>query len=244
MNAEFYLALKLPFRDGRKLAIGIGMEIAAILTLGIVGILVKGFGYSTAEEMLQGKMQVPEWRDFKGLFGRGLIIIIVSFIYFLPALVFLGYGIGFVFNELFRGLLNNVSTWEMIGMVSASGGFAFIGIGIALAVAAAFVLPMALVAMIKGSFKSAFEFGVIAGKIFTPMYILSWAFMILDFVILLVVASIIAVIPVAGTIVGAALMGYCLTVSGFVIFTKAYLETGDTPLQAAAQENYWKNSGV
>jgi hypothetical protein len=79
----------------KKLAIGGGIIISGLIfspiLIGLALLLViNGYMLQTLKNVRDGKpIPLPEWRDFGDLFSKGLMVLVIWFVYHLPALIFL-----------------------------------------------------------------------------------------------------------------------------------------------------------
>ena len=245
---DFYDVLKLPFRDGRKFLSGILVGIFCFLTLGLGGILLAGFGYRVGENFLRNERTLPKWENLKELAIKGMMVYAVSIIYFIPAAVLFIYGIIPIAAKITGALVSNVSTVGLIPIIFNSESSAILLVASVLKLAALFVLPMGIIFMISGNnFKAAFKFKEIFAKVFTVHYIFSWVYIVLDLIILILIASVIGILPIFGTVIGVAILSYALTVSLFALAAESYNVAGGNKIsfaKAAAKNEKWPKTNA
>ena len=188
-------ALRKPFTDIKKLAIGIILSMIPIVNFTIVqGFFMENSGAGKAK----ASAKMPEWKDWSYLFVKGLGAFVVKIIYMIPALAFLSFGIGVAAGDMVAAMANVVSpelmgqmvggsvaaneqvsqvmrqNWYLIvpGLLKAAP---LIAVGTLLALLASFVTPIAVLNYLsKKNFAAAFDFSVVLRKAFTPNYALAW----------------------------------------------------------------------
>jgi len=188
-------ALKKPFTDLEKLAMGIILSLVPIVNVTIVqGFFMEASGVGKAK----ASPKMPEWKDWTYLFVKGLGAFVVKLIYMLPALAFIGFGIGIAASDMIAAMANvvspelmgqmmggSVAANEQISQVMAQNWYLvipgllkaapLIAVGMLFALLAAFVTPIAVLNYLsKKNFAAAFDFGVVLRKAFTMKYALAW----------------------------------------------------------------------
>jgi len=79
-------ALKRPFSDTKKFLIGILLGIIPFVNFTVMGYALVSSGFT--KELVK-KDKLPEWKNYGDLFMKGLVSLIIGFLLFLPALLFL-----------------------------------------------------------------------------------------------------------------------------------------------------------
>ena len=165
---NFVEGIKRPFSDLKKFVIGV-----VIMLIPIVNIIAYGYGLKCAEMVLKrrGAKKLPKWEGWADLFIKGLIAMIISLIFFIPALIFLFLGIGFAATDLtglFVGDVGAIST-AFMGI-----GAAYLIILVILFLGAALLLPLGLMNYVKKwKFGDAFKFKELTKKV-NSNYVIVW----------------------------------------------------------------------
>ncbi|MHC1568144.1 MAG: DUF4013 domain-containing protein [Candidatus Syntropharchaeia archaeon] len=182
-------AIKFPTKDENwlmKVLIG-----GVINLIPIVNLLATGFCLKTMREAINGTPRMPEWEDWGELFIKGLIGVIIAFVYLLiPTIIFLVTTGGAIFS-MGVGMANSGVIFTMIsGLV----------IGGILAIIFGFFVPMALAMYVSSdSIGNAFRIGEIVSRIKSVFgeYIMAYVVVI----VLAIVLSLISIIPFIGWII-------------------------------------------
>ena len=232
-------ALKKPFTDLEKLAMGIILSLIPIVNFTIVqGFAMESSGLGKAK----ASKKMPEWGDWAYLFMKGLGATIVKFVYALPALVLLGAGVGIAVGRILSMMAPMLSTqtieqmmaskiamneqimqvlqqnWYLIAPAMFTAA-PFMVFGLLFALLAAFLSPMAVLNYLsKRNFAAAFDFGVVTKKAFTTKYALAW---ITTLIVGLVLAALLANVPM----IGAAVAVFLLSVISYTLYGQAFKET-------------------
>jgi hypothetical protein len=232
-------ALKKPFTDLEKLAMGIILSLIPIVNF----TLVQGFAMeSSGLGKAKASKKMPEWEDWAYLFMKGLGATIVKFVYALPALVLLGLGVGIAVSRMMSMMAPMLSTqtieqmmaskivmseqimqvlqqnWYLIAPAMFTAA-PLMMLGLLFALLAAFLSPMAVLNYLsKRNFAAAFDFGVVTKKAFTTKYALAW---ITTLIVGLVLAALLANVPV----IGAAIAVFLLSVISYTLYGQAFKET-------------------
>ncbi len=154
---DYGKAIKRPFTDIKKLVIGIVLSY-----IPIVNFISLGYILNSAKSATKGINKLPEWKDWGSLFIKGLIALIISVIYMIPA--------GIVFLLTIGGAFYSGR---------GTAGMASMGVGGIVAVVlyflAMYLLPVALIRYItKDSFGAAFNMGTIVKKVLSVEYLVPW----------------------------------------------------------------------
>src|SRR5579859_7318843 len=87
MNIDFGRAVTYPFED-RQWTLKVGILLLASLIPGLNAILLAGYGLTIARNMLRGvALPMPGWDNWSDIAVRGLLSLVATFLYFLPALL-------------------------------------------------------------------------------------------------------------------------------------------------------------
>jgi len=164
---DYFRAIKRPFTDLVKLLIGLMVEIVPIVNLAALGYRL---------ECSKGG-SLPEWKDLKVLFVKGLKAVVIILVYILPSLViFIPLSAVLVFLFGFNALAALVA-----GDLSfLSGSFLIflileIFLAFILFIPPGYVSPLALIAFERTRrFEEAFNFRLIIKKAFTRKYFSAW----------------------------------------------------------------------
>ncbi|MFH1623160.1 MAG: DUF4013 domain-containing protein [Candidatus Aenigmatarchaeota archaeon] len=232
-------ALKKPFTDFKKLAIGIVLSIVPIVNFTIVqGFAIESSGVGKAKP----SKNMPEWKDWSYLFVKGIGATLVKLIYALPALALMGFGIGIAVGDMMGMMANNLSP-ELTGQMMG-GGFAaneqivqvlaqnwymvlpgmmkaapLMMVGGVLALLASFLAPVAVLNYLsKKDFSAAFDLGKVMHKAFNTRYALAWITMLLVSVVLVAVLRFVPWF-------GGAIALFALSVMSYTLYGQAFKET-------------------
>lgn len=208
---DFVEAIKLPFTNIKDTVVGI-----ILFAIPIINLLALGYVYETAKNTMKGKMQLAQWTNWSKLFVQGLLSVIISIIYAIPALIVAGVFIGLPLLQALPGLMTG-------DMTALTAQFSTMGIGIILTIILGLFMvlwsPIAVLHYINtGKFGSAFQLGTITKKVLTGTYIIAW---IVSIVCFLVISAILAMIPFIGVFIG----GYLATIIMVNMLAAAYKET-------------------
>src|SRR3989338_4031142 len=167
--ASFGAAIKLPFSSFKKMTIG-----AVLFIIPIVNFFSFGYVLTVAKSAMKGKFELPEWTGWGNLFEKGLVGMIISFIWGIPAMIAYIAFFGTI-------LVASFTTKEPPAMTGISvAGMLITGPLILLIY---YVMPAAVLYYIEeGNFGAGFKFGKIFGKAFTGKwlgaYFLSFVWMV------------------------------------------------------------------
>lgn len=201
MNIE--KAIKLPFSEDGLVKVIIG----AILNLiPIVNFLSFGYLIELMANVIQGREDMPVWDDWGNKFIKGLMVAVISFIYFIIPMLVMMLGGGLAI------------------LTGSSGSFLFSIIGFLLILVVWFILPMALANYAAtDNFGSAFAFGEIFALISGSMgqYLTVFGLSIAAAIVM----SIIGMIPLLGWIV-ILLGGFYIGIVVFFLIGQIYRSGG------------------
>jgi len=207
-------AIKRPFSDVKKLLIGIVIQLIPIVNFMAIGYQLK------CANAMEKKFELPEWEEWGNLFVKGLMAIVIGFIYMLPALIVL-IVMGFtVITTALSAVQGGVATGQPADISGMLAGMMSIGVIIALVLMliAAYLLPLALISFVSNdSFGAAFRLGKIFRKAFKVNYIVVWIVMV---IYSLVVNLIALFVPYVGSAAGLFITG----VTAMTAFGELYPE--------------------
>jgi hypothetical protein len=206
-------AFKRPFTDIKKLLIGIVLNL-----IPIVNFMALGYQLKCAKTAMQKKFELPEWDDWVNLFVKGLIALVISIIYMIPAIIVMF----FVAASVISAIMVSATAGEgtiidslMLALSSFSITVVFLLVLILLTL---YFLPSAIMSYVRDdSFGSAFKFGEIFRNAFTVGYLTVWVIVAIYSFILTMILSI---IPVIGSTVG----GFISGVTAMTLFGEIYSE--------------------
>jgi len=232
-------ALKKPFTDFKKLAIGTVLSIIPIVNFTILqGFAMESSGVGKAK----ASSKMPEWKGWSYLFVKGLGATVVKLIYALPALAVMGFGIGIAMGDMFAMMANNLSpeltaqimgrgfaTNEQMVQVLAQNWYLalpgmmkaapLVALGGILALLSSFMAPVAVLNYLsKKDFAAAFDLSRVMHKAFNTTYALAWITALLVGIVLLTVLSFVP-------LVGAPIALFALSVISYSLYGQAFKET-------------------
>lgn len=192
-------AIKKPFSDITKYIIGVILSV-----IPIVNWIAIGYALETSKKVMKKDNKLPEWSGLGAMWVKGLIVTVITLIYFIPALVLGGLG----------GLL------LIPGLGAPILGIVLLIVAGLVGLATIIVLPMALMNYAKtDSFAEAFSFSLIVGKALTGTNIIT----LLVLLAITVVVGIIAAIPVLGQLI-MLLASFFITLTAYIMFAEVYME--------------------
>lgn len=185
---DYGLAIKRPFTNFKKLLIGIlfffiivlaqlFINIPALfiilLAVGVITLLC-GYGYmlECAKTSMKKKYALPEWKNFKNLFIKGLLTFIIGAIYAIPFAILL--LITFIVGgaPFFSAASGGNPAFDLSSLFTA--GIIFL-IAIIVGVVISYISSLAVIKFAeKNRFGDAFKFGEILRKAFTKQYFKVW----------------------------------------------------------------------
>jgi hypothetical protein len=158
-------AIKRPFSDIKKSGILTLLYIIPFVNI-ILGIFATGWLLEVAKTSMKNKQKLPEWNNWGDLFVQGLLMIIISFLWFIPALLIL---------VIFGGtaIATYIATQSLPQTIAAAGiGFVLF---IAMALLITYISPAAILSYAeKNKFSAAFQFKKIFKKAFSGGWFVAW----------------------------------------------------------------------
>lgn len=123
----------------------------------VVGpILMYGYGLEVMQNVIQGRSKpLPEWDNWGDKLVKGIMYIVISFVYALPIIL-----LSLCFGGVMAVVGSASNSQDTIETLSAFGGICFGGIGLLYGILLVFVLPPALGRYLEtGELGAAFRFG-------------------------------------------------------------------------------------
>lgn len=215
-------AIKRPFSDVKKLLIGIVIQL-----IPIVNFMALGYQLRCAKTAMEKKFELPEWEDWGNLFVKGLMAVVIGFIYAIPAIIVSLIAMISIVKAVLQAVSTSATTGASVDpmMILSSVGITGILIFI-LGLLTSYIVPSALLSFVKNdSFGAAFRFGEIFKKAFTVKYLVVWIVVSLYSIVLtLVLALILSVIPLFGTFLGIAIAMFVANVTVMTALGEVYSE--------------------
>lgn len=225
---DFGNAIKKPFSDILTLVIG-----AILAAIPIVNLLVGGYTIKVAEDTIKGKKELRKWalKDIPDYIVKVILTIVVGLVYMIIPVILLVVGIGGAILTALPQLASMMSggtatSTQFIEMITTSliAGAPLIIAGVILAIIAAILLPMAIMKWLKtGKYGSAFNIVAVVKNVLTGKY---WAVLIVGGIYTLVIMAILGIIgglflivPVAGWIIGAVIIGAGTFITDVTMYT-------------------------
>lgn len=209
-------AIRKPFSDPWKLAIGIILSAVPILNWIARGYIIESSGTGKAKQ----SDILNEWEDWWELFIKGIVSILIQIAYIIPAFLVAAFGFGGLMISMVRNLGINAAMLsnmpmasERLGreiasllMSSHMGSFlAILLVSSLLALIAVYTAPIGILNYLRsGSAGAAFRLGEVFGKAFTWQYFSVWLASLIVSGVLVAVLGIVPFfgIPAAGFISG------------------------------------------
>jgi hypothetical protein len=171
--------------------------------------------------------KMEEWEDLGGFFVKGLMALIVSLIYGIPALIVAAIAFFVAFGPLFGQIISmgaqrvetmNPEEFIPMFMPYLLAALPLIIIVVILILIATYVVPVAVLKYIKtDKFSEAFNFKEISKYIFTGDYIIVW---LLVLVLNLGLVGILSNVPFVGTAIASFITGMI----GFSLYAGVMME--------------------
>lgn len=206
-------ALRLPFTDFRRLSIG-----ALLLMIPGISVFTGLFTTGYLLHFLRAKnTQLPQWTDWTTLFLDGLRALILSLVWFLPAIVI--------------GLIVFGDSLFTTGAIASS--FGIIGSILVLIVFAitTYLVPSALILFARArTFSAGLAIRSVIHRSLTKQYLVQLLLALLVYAIINLVLGILAFalifLGIAGTVVFVIITGYASFISAIIAFTLiGYVQT-------------------
>jgi|SRR3989344_118603 len=240
MGFDFIRAIKRPFTDFNKLAIGIIFLIIPFVSI-ITGFFVKGYRLESSRTALNKKFEMPKWESFWNLFARGFLSFVITVIYMIPAVILILIAVGRILYNIIiqyglnQGLsLTNSVTDQLIQntLLQNAAMIPVFIIGVLLALLAAYLIPIALVRYSeKYNFSSAFDLGLIFKKAFTGPYFIAILAVILYSIVINLISSTlnlgfaainIQYLTIALSLIVSGLASFVVLITSYTIFGEVY----------------------
>lgn len=217
-------AIKWPFSDWKKLAIGIAVSIIPIVSL--IG---TGYQLECAKLTLKRKMKkLPEWENWGAMFVSGLLSSLISLAYMLPGIIIM---FASIFSALTSIFINSLFTEQAIEEALKQAVLNNLGlfvVGVLITIIGLFFTPMAIMNYVaKGSFGAAFDLGTVWKKTITGTYFVTVLFSIGYALLLAIPLSILSMILSFTIVIPPiidAFMTITLGITLMTVYAQAYME--------------------
>lgn len=171
----------------------------------IVDFISWGYNLKVMREAIEGKSQMPEWREWGNFFIRGLSAFIISLVYLIIPIIILLVSIGGIILANFSGAFSGDKHWGFGAIAGAIGGFL---IGLVLMLIFGFFIPMALSMYVKeDNIGAAFRIGEVLSRIKSVFGDYLTVYIVL--IILSIILGLFSAIPILGILI--------LIIGGFYI---------------------------
>ena len=169
---NYEVAIKRPFKDVKKLLIGI-----VISMIPIVNLIAAGYFLKCANSGMKKNFRPLVWEKWGDLFIKGLVALAIGLIYAIPLII----ALFWVFKKALGGLMlaayfNKASSFGAeAGLANIPFGFGAIFVIIILAFVIGYVSSGAILNYARTwKFESAFAFKEIFRRIFRGTYFVTW----------------------------------------------------------------------
>lgn len=212
---DFEKALKRPFTDFGKLAIGILLSI-----IPVINFIATGYQLNCAKTAMKKKFSMPEWKNIGDMFVSGILIFVIAIIYLLPALVVGLFTIGTILYTIFTThMFSEFSPFKMASAV-AGAGISMFGIFAVflLMICGVYVCFSAILNFsARGKFSDAFQLNIVFKKAFTAEFFTAW---IITLFYTSILTAVLAFIPWVGDAVGSFIGGITIMTALGEIYPK------------------------
>jgi len=229
-------SLKKSFTDFGKLVIGIILSVIPIIQLFAYGFAIECSGVGRNKP----SKKMPDWKNYVDYLVKGIIAVIIAFLYAIPAILVLSIGVGFaaisimttlvgimpqdIMNSLMAGQLAGTQLEQFFSqnwvatLPSLVAVAPVILVGLILLLIAAYASPMAVLNYLRHKdFKKAFDFAFVFGKVFTLKYFVVW---ILVGLITVVLNAVLSFVPW----IGSAIAFFVSSVIAWSLYGEVYRE--------------------
>lgn len=193
---DYEQAIKKPFTDIVKLLIGIVLSMIPIIHWFAKGFILESSGLGKTRP----SKKMPEWKNWRDLFIKGLLSDIIFLIYAIPAIVIFLIGVGYAAASLIETyfgtvLGQNIAQNWVLAIPSLIAAAPIILLGFILMLIAIYLIPIAILNYIKTKrFSAAFELNSVFKKAFTGKYFVVWLAAIIITAIITIILSFIPII--------------------------------------------------
>jgi len=205
---EYFKSIKLPFSDFNKLAIGAVLYIIPVVNL-ITGIFATGYILEAAKNAMNKKFTMPKWKGWGKLFVKGLLAVIITLIYFIPAMIL-----------LFIGLGSRITIFMPVMIV----------IGAIVGIVTFYFSPNAIMQFIHyNRFSAAFRFKDVIKRGLTGRYLIAWIIAVIYTVLIILIGSGISSLLSFTIILPFIITGFIQFIASITMLTiiaQAYAEIG------------------
>jgi hypothetical protein len=195
----------------------------------IINFLSSGYNLKVMGGAIEGRSEMPEWRDWGNLFVKGLIAFVISIVYMIipigVILISLGGMVFTIFSELLPPFLSGgaehvYSRDPGMAIGAIAGAIGGILIGLVLMLIFGFLVPMALAMFIKeDNLGAAFRFGEVISRIRSVFGDYLTVYLIL--IVLWIILGLFGSVPVLGFFI-VMFGGFYIAVIGSNMFGKVY----------------------
>ncbi|MCR4369158.1 MAG: DUF4013 domain-containing protein [archaeon] len=217
-------AIKKPFDDLKTAGIGIILGL-----IPLVNLLVVGYGVNVARRTVAKDNKLPAW-SFDSLLQYlkdAIFAIIIYIIYMIPAGIAFAIGLGLAIGTLLPAILSG-NTGAIVGGIAgafAAGGVFALLAGLLVVIGEVMASIGIIFYAKENSLGAAFNFGAIIKKILTAQYIIAIIVLVVYWIVLGIIATVLSIIPVVGSLLGVGLAVYAATVTGMTLFAQVFNET-------------------
>jgi len=229
-------AIKKPFTDAGKLAIGVILSVVPIVQW-----IAKGFALeSSGLGRTRPSPKMPEWKKFGHLFVRGLLSDIILFVYMLPAIILFLVGAGIILAPFVNALIASAIPQEISPFkVQDTGGMMLknlmqqnwilmiptlivaapiLLLAFVLFLLASYVGPIAILNYVKtNKFSEAFNFSTVFKKTLNGKYFVVW---LITIILIGIISAVLSWIP----FIGKAIAYFLTAVIAFSIYGQIFRE--------------------
>ncbi len=216
---NYLRAIKRPFSDFKKLSIGALMYLIPFVNI-ITSFFASGYILNCVKTAMKKEHKLPEWEKFGNLFVKGLLVFVLSLIYFIPTVVV---GLTLFWKFISPTGINVLMLMSAIGVI---------GIGILilflLLLLTIYLVPLAIVIFAsKDKFSDSFRLGIIFKKAFTGKYFIAWLVVVVYSIFISFIGGIISVLTMPTMIIPLIVNAYAQIIygiTGLTILAEAYSE--------------------
>lgn len=185
----------------------------------IIGILAAGYLFRIIKSSLEDLMELPEFKDLRGMFIDGIKVLIVGITYSIPAILIILIFIALPFTSRL-GNMDSILASPVLGILLGAGGGLFVAILYMIVICPVIQIAISNMAHNENKLNSAFKLGEILDEIskiglleFIMWYILTGILLL----VLFVIGSFI-VLTVSGIVAGMFRISIPLNVGMMVVF--------------------------
>ncbi len=186
----------------------------------IINFLNSGYNLKVMKGAIDGKSELPEWKDLGDLFIKGLIAIVIIIVYLIIPIMILLVSLG---GMVFAVLSGGLSGERGMALGTIGGAIGGILISLVLFLILGFLIPMALGMYIKeDNMGVAFRFGEVLSRIKSVFGDYLTAYVVL--IILWIILGLFSRVPILGFLI-LIFGGFYISVVGANMFGKVYAKS-------------------